>query len=106
VFALDPGASAETVLHSFGSSGDGIDPFTSLIDAKGTLYGTTFPGGSQNSGTAFALDISTGNETVIWSFCGTTCDDPSSLIDIDGELYGTLAGGGTYDHGVAFALKK
>ena len=106
VFSLDPGTGGETVLHSFGSGDDGIHPSTGLVDVKGTLYGTTYPGGSQNAGAAFALDLSTGTETVIWSFCGTNCDYPSSLIDLNGKLYGTLAGGGRHGGGAVFELKK
>jgi len=106
VFALDPGTGRETVLHSFGSGADGFHPYSDLIDVKGTLYGTTISGGSQHAGAAFSLDLSTGTEAVIWSFCGTNCFDPSSLIDVDGTLYGTTAGGGDTGYGMVFALEK
>jgi uncharacterized repeat protein (TIGR03803 family) len=54
----------ERVLHSFGTvTGDGIFPVASLINVKGTLYGTTSQGGSVycsasgylGCGTVFAL---------------------------------------------------
>ena len=54
-FSFVPAAGTETVLHSFGSDGDGLNPGAALIDEKGTLYGTTFSGGSGNGGTVFAL---------------------------------------------------
>jgi uncharacterized repeat protein (TIGR03803 family) len=44
----------ETVLHSFGGSGDGHFPVAGLMNSNGTLYGTTEKGGAFN-GTIFAL---------------------------------------------------
>lgn len=45
----------EKVLHSFGSGSDGKPPTAGLIDVNGTLYGTTFVGGTHGKGTVFAL---------------------------------------------------
>lgn len=98
LFVLDPDTGTEKVLYSFcrqHNCSDGEHPGSSLIDVGGALYGTTSAGGSQNAGTAFAFDLSTGTETAFASFCGSNCDDPSSLIDVGGNLFGTLAGGGT-----------
>jgi uncharacterized repeat protein (TIGR03803 family) len=106
VFALDPGTGAESVLHSFGSGTDGYSPGSSLIDVKGNLYSTTVDGGAQNAGTAFAFDLATGAENVIWSFCGANCFSPSSLVDVGGKLYGTLAAGGTGGGAVFVLVKK
>jgi uncharacterized repeat protein (TIGR03803 family) len=55
VFALDPKTGMEKVLHPFGNNSDGKNPMASLIDVKGTLYGTTTNGGSNGEGTVFAL---------------------------------------------------
>jgi uncharacterized repeat protein (TIGR03803 family) len=46
---------ALTVLHNFaGNPTDGQTPFAPLImDATGTLYGTTFLGGTDNFGAVF-----------------------------------------------------
>jgi uncharacterized repeat protein (TIGR03803 family) len=57
VFSLDPDTGTETVLHAFGSGGDGKNPGASMIDVNGTLYGTTFAGGAGGGGTVFALKI-------------------------------------------------
>jgi uncharacterized repeat protein (TIGR03803 family) len=46
---------AEHVLHDFGNFPDGAAPMASLIDVKGTLYGTTSTGGTHNEGTIFTL---------------------------------------------------
>jgi len=93
------------VLYSFGSGTDGVAPVAGLIDVNGTLYGTTSYGGTHCQGaapcgTVFALDPSTGTETVLYSFCSqTNCNDgqwpTASLIDVNGTLYGTTAEGGT-----------
>lgn len=45
----------ETVLHSFGASGDGTNPYAGLINVHGTLYGTTTYGGTYGAGTVFAF---------------------------------------------------
>jgi uncharacterized repeat protein (TIGR03803 family) len=49
----------ETVLYSFGTTaGDGINPSGALIQASdGHLYGTSFYGGTANTGTVFRLDL-------------------------------------------------
>ena len=51
---------AETVLHTFGTYPDGAGPYSSLIEVKGILYGTTAKGGAHNhekggDGTVFAF---------------------------------------------------
>jgi uncharacterized repeat protein (TIGR03803 family) len=46
----------ETVLHSFGGSGDGTNPYARLLNVNGTLYGTAFYGGAYGNGTVFAFD--------------------------------------------------
>ena len=54
---LSNGSWTESVLHSFGSGADGIDPTGSLIfDKSGNLYGTTVSGGgSGKSGVVFEV---------------------------------------------------
>lgn len=103
VFALDPSTGAEKVLYPFCSQqncADGAFPYATLIDLKGVLYSTTVYGGATNNGTVFALNPSTGTETVLYSFCSQPyCPDGalpySSLIEVDDTLYGTTVGGGT-----------
>jgi len=107
-----------SVLHSFGSGEDGLQPQAGLINVKGTLYGTTFEGGSLMGGTVFSLDPNTHEETVLHSFCGEpncatvcgarNCTDGSGplarLIDVGGTLYGTTYYGGLYEEGTVFGL--
>ena len=54
VFSITPGGTEE-VLHNFGNGTDGAGPVASLIEVKGTLYGTTIYGGTYDYGTVFAL---------------------------------------------------
>ena len=119
VYSLDPKTGAEAVIYSFCSQQhctDGTAPESSLIDVHGTLYGTTFNGGSSGCGGAgcgsvFALDPKTGAETVTYAFCNhQNCKDgrwPSAnLIEANGTLYGTTTRGmGRAMHGgTVFAL--
>jgi uncharacterized repeat protein (TIGR03803 family) len=95
------------VLHSFNKA-DGAYPVASLIEVKGTLYGTTSGGGVNGSGTVFSVTPD-GTEHVLHSF-GSGSDGGSplaSLVDVNGTLYGTtfLGGGGAFGLGTVFALK-
>jgi uncharacterized repeat protein (TIGR03803 family) len=113
VFKLTPPADgqtvwAETVLYSFKGGSDGANPTASLVaDDSGTLYGTTFFGGSSNCsgfgcGTVFKVSPPTEaeaswTETVLYGFKGGNdgAGPSASLIADDrGGLYGTTLGGG------------
>jgi uncharacterized repeat protein (TIGR03803 family) len=116
VFKLGPPATVcravfcpwrETVLHSFGASGDGSQPYSVLtVDTKGNLYGTTNVGGAYSLGTVFELTPS-GTETILWSFgSGTDGANPLAGVvpDTNGNLYGTTEYGGAYNQGTVFEL--
>jgi uncharacterized repeat protein (TIGR03803 family) len=97
VFELSP-SGHETILHSFLGAADGFSPYASLLlDAKGTLYGTTSYGGSVDLGSAFALS-SSHVKTTLHSFVrnGTDGYFPYSALVTDsaGNFYGTTASGG------------
>lgn len=101
-------AGAETVLWSFGGTGDGKLPYGSLIQASdGNLYGLTSSGGANNSGTAFKLTTA-GAESVLWSFGGAgdgaTPTYASLIQGSDGNLYGLTSGGGSNHSGTLFKL--
>lgn len=98
-----PKAQTETVLYSFCSQkncADGEYPEGSVIHVNGTLYGTTTIGGAYRYGTVFSLNLHTGAEAVLYSFCPIEgpCTDgaipETSLVNIKGTLYGTTAAGG------------
>ena len=94
------------VLHSFGNGTDGEYPGASLIDVKGTLYGTTELGGTVGEGTVLSVNPKTSAETVVYSFQrGTDGQYPTaSLIDAKAALYGTTDDGGTYGDGTVFSV--
>lgn len=111
-------AGVEKALYSFGlHKSDGSGPSANLIDVNGTLYGTTWGGGSEcgkfGCGTVFSL-TTTGSEKVLYSFAGgSDGEGPTApLIAVHGTLYGTTYYGGrahceVYDAhgcGTVFAL--
>jgi uncharacterized repeat protein (TIGR03803 family) len=109
LFALDPNTGVEQVLHAFGGSPDGANPRSTLIDVKGTLYGTTPSGGVYNDGTVFSFDLATGEEKIVYSFCSEqNCTDGETplagVTNVKGNLYGTTYLGGAFGHGMVFAL--
>jgi uncharacterized repeat protein (TIGR03803 family) len=106
--AAQPPSVSEAVLHSFsGETGDGANPFAGLLNVNGTLYGTTYFGGSNDAGTVYSVTAS-GKETVLHSFVGGSKDgrEPlAGLVNVDGTLYSTTRFGGTNDYGVVFSIK-
>jgi uncharacterized repeat protein (TIGR03803 family) len=97
-------------LYSFGRrSGDGEEPRAALIDVNGTLYGTTYAGGSiacaGGCGTVFKITPA-GKKTTIYRFGGGTdgTNPSASLLAVGGVLYGTTAYGGTFNVGTIFRV--
>ena len=96
----------ETLLHSFGSSPDGIDPIAGLVANGADLYGCTPNGGVYSVGAVYKLDKS-GNETLLHSFGAPTdgVQPQGSLIhDASGNLYGTTYSGGAFGYGTVFKI--
>ena len=106
VFSVNPKTGAETVLHSFGSGTDGKTPYAGLIDVNGTLYGTTYGGGTAGEGTVFSVNPKTGAESVLHSFgSGSDGAQPyAAMIDVKNTLYGTTEAGGAHFEGTVFAI--
>jgi len=108
VFKLTPdsdGRWTEAVIHSFGGGNDGVGPSATLtFDPAGNLYGTTFAGGANSSGTVFQLTPNSDGswtESVLYAFCSfSNCGDGTSpldslIFDDAGNLYGTTGAGGS-----------
>jgi uncharacterized repeat protein (TIGR03803 family) len=96
------------ILHSFSKvTGDGSNPDADLINVKGTLYGTTFVGGSYGSGTVFSITKS-GVETILHSFGapGDGINPAARLLNVNGTLYGTTTYGGAKGGGTIFSIKQ
>jgi uncharacterized repeat protein (TIGR03803 family) len=116
VYQLRPqsdGTWKETILHSFGSPGDGAFPGVGalVLDQYGNLYRTTDIGGPARYGTVFKLSPQANGhwkETILHSFSqGANRDHVSAGVVMDqaGILYGTTIAGGTQcDCGVVYKL--
>jgi uncharacterized repeat protein (TIGR03803 family) len=80
----------------------GAEPYATLINVNGTLYGTTVGGGDKtNDGTVFSITKS-GTEAVVYRFKGYTgaavsdgSQPEAALLDVKGTLYGNTRFGGS-----------
>lgn len=112
VFKLTPSGSGfnESVLYSFkGYPNDGQYPEAGLIaDRKGTLYGTTYEGGTNGFGTVFKVAPSGAGyrESVLYSFHFSDGAYPYAGLTSgeNGVLYGVTDEGGAYGYGTVFSL--
>jgi uncharacterized repeat protein (TIGR03803 family) len=102
VFSVTTSGS-ESVVHSFGSSNDGVGPDGGLT-ASG--YGVTRSGGTYGYGTVYRI-LPSGSETVLYSFGGSRLDGfhpVDGLIELNGTLYGTTRYGGTHGVGTVYSI--
>lgn len=99
----------ERVLYSFLGSDDGMAPYTGvIIDATGSLYGTTSFGGNGGDGAVFTLRNSGGkwNLTVLYGFSGHDGSEPIGNLVFDGagNFCGTASLGGVTGSGNVFEM--
>lgn len=104
------GAVTVTSLHSFSYDNNrvgGVRPNGSLlIGASGTIYGTTFEGGTNQSGTIFSI-TSGGTFTTLANLdSSSTGRQPTGRLFADalGTIYGTTMNGGALGGGAVFSL--
>ena len=117
VYELSPAAKGKGVtqstLYAFAGGTDGSNPQAGLVAGPdGTLYGTTYAGGTSGQGIVYSITppksgSTTWKETVLWTFTGgndgaePTC---TLILDAAGNLFGTTDGGGTGVVGTVFEL--
>lgn len=106
---------SESVLYRFKGGAEGADlPQSRLRNFGGTLYGTTYLGGSSgcayHAGCGVVFSLTTGGtEKLLYHFKGgADGENPiAGLIEVNGLLYGTTTcGGGKHDCGTAYTITK
>jgi uncharacterized repeat protein (TIGR03803 family) len=100
----------ESVLHSFGGSGDGVSPDGAVtIESNGDMYGTTEFGGATDDGTIWKI-AADGTYTILYNFIADQCQFALGRLiqDKAGNFYGTCLFGGKNGDGTVFrySLKK
>jgi len=108
---------SETVLHSFGATGDGYEPMAGpTIAPDGYLYGTAFYGGQGGGadnctvlgcGIVYRVQLATAVESTFYEFSGTSDGgNPNAQLALDtrGVLYGITELGGPNGYGAVFRI--
>lgn len=96
------------VIYNFkGPPQDGAQPISSLHEAGGKLYGTTYFGGASNDGSIFAISPG-GSRSAFYSLSGSADGgSPKAGLAVVGDtLYGTASEGGSYKDGTVFMLSS
>jgi uncharacterized repeat protein (TIGR03803 family) len=114
VFKVNRATGALTTVVEFsgnGASNKGAKPFAGLFrDGSGTLWGTTREGGSNNMGTLFKLNATTGALTTVVEFTINDATNKGSnpqgelASDGSGSLWGTTFAGGTAGAGTIYKV--
>lgn len=96
------------LLHTFGSSGDGVRPVSLVDGSDGMIYGTTAWGGAFGSGTIFRIGREGGGYAMLKSFSDpmTEGQNPNTILQPrNGFLFGTTQLGGAGNWGTVFRYK-
>lgn len=129
VFKINTDGSDFSVLHSFAvahesnpldwgyTNRDGRAPFSGLVLSRNVLYGTTYSGGKEGSGTIFRLNTDGSNFSVLHHFARgvlgkhprwfTNADGAcpqSAVVFVDNTLYGMTCDGGANGQGTLFKV--
>ena len=117
VFKINTDGTDFTNMHNFGSfPSDGANPYGGLILSGNTLYGAAVDGGTNGSGTVFAVNTDGTDFTNLHIFSTSYPNSDGAYTNSDGlgpqagfilsgnTLYGTTSGGGTNGNGTVFAI--
>jgi uncharacterized repeat protein (TIGR03803 family) len=104
VFAFDLHKVRGKTLYSFQGGADGAQPLTGVVYRAGKVYGTTSQAGQLGTGTVFAIDVATGQETTLYNFSGPLDAEPDALTISNNTLFGTTGQNGQNGYGIAFAI--
>ncbi len=108
IFKINTNGTGYAVLHFFaGGASDGANPMGSLI-AKGTwLYGMTWHGGTNDTGTLFKIGTNGTGFALVHTFSGDVSDGAypyGSLVSKGSMLYGMTTWGGAIGVGTIFKI--
>ena len=108
VYRISPSGSYSNLYSFVGFPTDGAQPFAApVLGSDGNFYGTTFAGGTANSGTVFRISPS-GSFSNLYSFGSRPNDGLEPFAGLvqgsDGNFYGTAERGGTNSAGVVFRI--
>jgi uncharacterized repeat protein (TIGR03803 family) len=114
VFAINTNGTGFTNLYSFTGGSDGAFPYAGLLLSGNTLYGTAFWGGTNRTGTMFALNTDGTGFRTLHIFTATNAPPhntnsdgacPAAGLILSGNtLYGMAYLGGSSGHGTVFAV--
>ncbi|HEX3799726.1 MAG TPA: choice-of-anchor tandem repeat GloVer-containing protein [Verrucomicrobiae bacterium] len=105
VYRVSPGGSITTI-RSFTNDANGALLHAAVtVASDGSLYGTTFAGGTFNLGTVFKISTN-GIFTSLLSFAETNGANPYGGVvqGVNGNFYGVTANGGSQTNGVLFEM--
>jgi uncharacterized repeat protein (TIGR03803 family) len=109
IFSLSSDGTVYKLLKSFLVT-DGSSPRAGLLlSTNGSLYGTTYSGGTSNLGTVFTIRRDGTGFMLLHSFTGTTdgANPEAALIEgSDGALYGTTYFANSAVRGTIFKINK
>ena len=95
LFRFNPAAGTAQLEYAFTGGTDGAYPNDGLTLLNDVFYGTTETGGTASSGTVYAFDPATHQETVLHSFAGPDGARPTNApVALNGVLYGSAEYGG------------
>jgi len=104
IFKINTDGTGYGILHSFTAIPDGHNPNSGLTVFSNVLYGSTYSGGSNNSGTLFKITTNA-SYSVIYNFASTNGIYPrSELTPYNGRLYGETTSGGIGGSGTLFQI--
>jgi uncharacterized repeat protein (TIGR03803 family) len=106
VFKLKTDGSSYSKLIDLDFSTQGANPYGSLIDLGGVLYGLTSTGGVHDWGALFKVNKDGTGFTKLYDFNTATGSTPYESLYSDGTyLYGTTSAGGANSIGTIFKVK-
>ncbi len=108
IFKVEIDGNGYSVLHEFtGSTDDGESPQGSLIISDSTLFGTTWNGGDDGTGTIFQIQTNGMGFSLLHEFVDSSTEGLQpcgSLLLYDSMFFGMTENGGANHRGVIFSL--